>query len=76
MTVILLTTLSLCTGVHRSEKGHQEDVCHEIHEQEHVHQEGCHTQCLQRSGTAATTGSSVPRQPVVYLSGEHEMNRS
>ena len=28
-------------GMHRPEAGHQEDVCHEVHEQGHVHPERC-----------------------------------
>lgn len=45
--------------MHRAEKGHQADVCYEIHEQTSVHWTGCSEKRIKRSGNIDKTGSSL-----------------
>ena len=61
--------LSFLPGLYRTEAGHQEDVRHEVHEQEHVYREGRHQERSPGDGLAAASGSSFPGQSVVHVSG-------
>ena len=58
------------TGVYCTEERHEEDVCDEVHEQEPDHQEGCCAQCVQGDRDTENSGTSIPRQPLVYIPGK------
>ena len=59
----------LFTGVYSPEKGHQENVCNEVHEQSHVCGEGSCEKCDEGGGALNEARPSIPRQPLVYFSG-------
>ena len=55
--------------MHRTEKGHQENVCNEIHEQNYVHQKRCRKECTARTGNPPELGAPISGESLVYLPG-------
>ena len=52
-------------GVHCAEEGHQEDVCHEVHEQAEVCGEERSEKRTQRAADHEEPGAPLPRQLLV-----------